>query len=94
MSGMRENGLWAAVIHLAFDDARHPKPHKHRNQSTVFTGDQDCARDWLLGNGSTFRDVCDMAGMNPDYILVAAKALAAQGWPPPEEIKRTRRATA
>ncbi len=93
MSGMRENGLWAGVLHRFFDDALHQKPGRSP-AAFVCIGDQESARSWLLSNSSGFREVCDLAGMDPDGIHDAAKALDAQGWPPPEEIKRTRRATA
>lgn len=95
MSRIPETGLWAGVLHRFFDDARHPSPRRYSyGSSTISISDQERARGWLLGNGRGFREVCDLAGMDPDFILDAAKAFASEGWPPPAEIKRPRRATA
>jgi len=49
--------------------------------------DRDNARSWLLSNSSDFRDVCDLAGFDPDCVLAGARILAANGWSDAADIK-------
>lgn len=67
MAAEPENLLWQSVIFQAAVDA---------------TADPDCkndterharrdARDWLGGGGRDFREVCSLAGFDPDFIRKA-----------------------
>jgi hypothetical protein len=59
---LREKRLWLAVINQALID------------STTSAKEMDTpierpkARRWLTSDGDDFRMVCEMAGLNPDYV--------------------------
>lgn len=42
--------------------------------------ERDGARNWLLRGGEDFRDVCEMAGLDPSTVRDRARTLALRGW--------------
>ena len=69
-----EKDLWIAVLCRAVLDAVKGPPkldmsryanHAHKNQ---YTFDRDQARHFFMEGGKHFRDVCEMAGRDPDYV--------------------------
>lgn len=72
MVGFRK--LWLSVIVLAWSDARGtPGPHR------------DNARAWFQRGSADFRLVCDLAGIEPEWLRDGAlEALGsdAGNWPP------------
>ena len=66
-----EKALWVAVLCRAVLDACKGPPElklanvSHRNQ---YTYDRNQARHFFMEGGAHFREVCDMAGRNPDYV--------------------------
>jgi hypothetical protein len=68
--------LWLAVIHTAFSDAM----YKSRRPTALKIRDRDAAQTWLLNFGRNFRGVCDLAGMDANYVRARAEAIAACGW--------------
>lgn len=75
-----EARLWRAVIVQAFNDATgvvHAKtPAQRRNAIRL----RDEARRWLTRNGQDFRDVCEMAQIDPKTIGVVVGGLTRKGW--------------
>ena len=83
-----EKDLWVAVLCRAVLDACKGPPKldmslysntSHKNQ---YTYDRDQARSFFLTGGSHFRQVCEMAGRNPDYIQqkIRKMILRKEGW--------------
>jgi hypothetical protein len=68
--------LWLNVIQRAFADAM----VKSRRPSATVLADRDAGRAWLLNFGRDFRYVCDLAGMDANYVRARAEAIAACGW--------------
>ena len=83
-----EKDLWVAVLCRAVLDACKGPPkldmsrysnHSHKNQ---YTYDRDQARHFFLQGGKHFREVCEMAGRDPDYIQqrIRKMILRKEGW--------------
>ena len=75
-----EQALWTAVLHQAWSDARKPLT---REQDQY---DFERARRWFRVGGKHFKDVCHMAGWNPEYVRDKALEMMAAN-PPPEKPK-------
>ena len=83
-----EKDLWIAVLCRAVLDAV-KGPSKldmslysntsHKNQ---YTYDRDQARHFFLKGGKHFREICEMAGRNPDYVQVKIRKILLRkgGW--------------
>ena len=83
-----EKDLWVAVLTRAVLDACKGPPkldmslysnHSHKNQ---YTYDRDQARHFFMDGGKHFREVCEMAGRNPDYVQAKIRKilLRKNGW--------------
>ena len=83
-----EKDLWVAVLTRAVLDACKGPPkldmslysnHSHKNQ---YTYDRDQARHFFMDGGKHFREVCEMAGRNPDYVQARIRKilLKKNGW--------------
>ena len=83
-----EKDLWVAVLCRAVLDACKGPPkldmsryanHSHKNQ---YTYDRDQARHFFMEGGKHFRDICEMAGRNPDYVQTKIRKiiLRKNGW--------------
>lgn len=67
-----ERSMWVAVITQAMMDAL-SRSRKAEEQFNKFE-----ATRWLTGNSSDFRNVCLMAGMDPDYVRARAQKAITQ----------------
>lgn len=75
--------LWSAVIVRAVDDAT------TLNASLLGSGGRagdgirvrQEARDWLTGGGRDFREVCELAGLDPAGVQRRMLSIADAGWP-------------
>lgn len=90
-----EVALWRAVITQAIADAtmqiRPPKEFNrkgirksNRELQKVMAAnkrERDEARDWLIKDSKGFRDICEMALLEPDAVRERALSLASRGWP-------------
>ena len=83
-----EKDLWVAVLCRAVLDACKGPPKldmslysntSHKNQ---YTYDRDQARHFFLQGGKHFREICEMAGRNPDYVQTKIRKilLRKEGW--------------
>ena len=83
-----EKDLWVAVLCRAVLDACKGPPkldmsryanHSHRNQ---YTYDRDQARHFFLEGGAHFKNICEMAGRDPDYVQAKVRKviLRENGW--------------
>ena len=83
-----EKSLWVAVLCRAALDAFKGPPHldmsrkantSHRN---LYDYNKDQARHFFLEGGLHFREVCEMAGRNPQYVREKARKLIlrSNGW--------------
>ena len=83
-----EKDLWVAVLCRAVLDACKGPPRldlsrysnaSHKNQ---YTYDRDQARHFFLTGGAHFREICEMAGRNPDYVQAKIRKilLRKEGW--------------
>jgi hypothetical protein len=78
-----EAALWRAVVTQAVLDASWEQGNSKGDQ----TGDgftaarRDEARAWLLGDSRDFRQVCFMAGFDPDAVRESAQRKDQTGWP-------------
>ena len=83
-----EKDLWVAVLCRAVLDAVKGPPKldmslysntSHKNQ---YTYDRDQARHFFLKGGKHFREICEMAGRNPDYVQkkIGKILLRKNGW--------------
>ena len=83
-----EKSLWVAVLCRAALDAFKGPPHldmsRRANVShhNLYDFNRDQARHFFLEGGAHFRDICEMAGRNPQYVKEkATKLLLRQnGW--------------
>ena len=79
-----EVALWLAVIDQALTDAtlgllKKRRPGKARGRvAAVRKSHRDQARSWLLGMSEEFREVCWMAGLEPDAVCEAAQRQIAE----------------
>lgn len=70
-----ERSLWQAVVYQAFVDATAPDP-SHRESVRAHRESVRAKRDahdWISGSRS-FRTVCALAGMDPDFLSEAYRA--------------------
>jgi hypothetical protein len=77
-----ETALWRAVVLQAFKDATlgthgARARRKPRRPSAMLREHACAARDWLLGKGSGFLWVCDMADLDPDAVAATAREVIA-----------------
>jgi hypothetical protein len=83
-----EKDLWVAVLCRAVLDACKGPPQldmsrqaniSHKNH---YTYDRDQARHFFLKGGKHFREVCEMAGRDPDYVQAKIRKviLRKNGW--------------
>ena len=83
-----EKDLWVAVLCRAVLDACKGPPQldlgkysniSHNNQ---YNYDRDQARHFFLEGGKHFREICEMAGRNPEYVRerVRKVLLRKNGW--------------
>jgi hypothetical protein len=83
-----EKDLWVAVLCRAVLDACKGPPllnmSKHSNTAhkNQYTYDRDQARHFFIKGGKHFREVCEMAGRNPDYVQAKVRKvlLKKNGW--------------
>jgi hypothetical protein len=83
-----ERDLWVAVLGRALLDAfrEAPKFNLHlqvnRNHDMYYKYNRDQARHFFLEGGEYFKEVCEMAGRNPQYVKekVRKLILRANGW--------------
>ena len=83
-----EKDLWVAVLCRAVLDAVKGPPllnmSKHSNVShkNQYTYDRDQARHFFMEGGKYFREICEMAGRNPDYVQAKIRTilLRKEGW--------------
>jgi len=83
-----EKDLWVAVLCRAVLDACKGPPDldmtrkaniSHKNH---YKFDRDQARHFFLAGGKHFKEVCEMAGRNPDYVQARIRKilLRKNGW--------------
>ena len=83
-----ETSLWVAVLTRAVLDAVKGPPRldmskraniSHKNH---YTYDRDQARHFFMEGGKHFKNVCEMAGRNPDYVQEKIRKilLRKNGW--------------
>ena len=83
-----EKDLWVAVLYRAVLDACKGPPNldltrraniSHQNH---YTYDRDQARHFFLEGGAHFKNICEMAGRNPEYVQnkVRKVILRKNGW--------------
>ena len=83
-----EKDLWVAVLYRAVLDACKGPPQldltrraniSHHNH---YKYDREAARHFFLNGGKHFREVCEMAGRNPEYVQnkVRKVILRKNGW--------------
>jgi len=83
-----EKDLWVAVLSRAVVDACKNPPNlnmkvpanvAHKSQ---YQYNRDRARHFFLSGGAHFRDVCEMAGRNPEYVKQKIRKilLRKNGW--------------
>lgn len=66
-----EQHLWQSVVLKACSDATHPAPGPYaKNYSEVMQAKRE-ADKWLRGCGRDMRQVCALAGMDPDFVSEA-----------------------
>ena len=83
-----EKDLWVAVLCRAVLDACKGPPQlnmsKHSNVShkNQYTYDRDQARHFFLEGGAHFKNICEMAGRNPEYVQAKVRKvlLRKNGW--------------
>jgi hypothetical protein len=83
-----EKDLWVAVLCRAVLDAVKGPPnldmnrYANRSHKNQYTYDRDQARSFFLAGGTHFRQICEMAGRNPDYVQTKIRKilLRKNGW--------------
>ena len=83
-----EKDLWIAVLCRAALDAFKGAPHlnmglkANRAHKNLYSFNRDQARHFFLEGGSHFREICEMAGRNPQYVRQKARKLILRsyGW--------------
>ena len=83
-----EKDLWIAVLCRAALDAFKGAPHlnmglkANRAHKNLYSFNRDQARHFFLEGGSHFREICEMAGRNPQYVRQKARKLIlrSNGW--------------
>lgn len=89
-TGSGEVRLWREVICQAFTDAtssiRSKDPRNMREAIRL----RDEARNWLLGGGTDFRLVCDLALLAADAVRESARRLKRKDWVSPPSQRQQR----
>ena len=83
-----EKDLWVAVLCRAVLDACKGPPQldmtrkANRSHKNHYTYDRDQARHFFLEGGKHFREICEMAGRDPEYVQKKIKKilLRKNGW--------------
>ena len=83
-----ERDLWVAVLGRALVDAFREAPklnlnlHMNSTHDMYYKYNRDQARHFFLEGGDYFKEVCEMAGRNPQYVKekVRKLILRANGW--------------
>ena len=83
-----EKDLWVAVLCRAVLDACKGPPllnmakHSNTAHKNQYTYDRDQARHFFIKGGKHFREICEMAGRNPDYVQAKVRKvlLRKNGW--------------
>ena len=83
-----EKDLWVAVLCRAVLDACKGPPlldmakHSNVTHKNQYTYDRDQARHFFMEGGKHFREICEMAGRNPDYVQARVRKvlLRKNGW--------------
>ena len=81
---MPEERLFIAVLSQAAHDAFSTHAEKL---------ERDAARAFFMNKGKRFRDICELAGREPQYVheKVRSKILKANGWNMDESMRKTYR---
>ena len=83
-----ERDLWVAVLGRALLDAFREAPklnlnlYMNKTHGMYYRYNRDQARHFFLEGGDNFKEVCEMAGRNPQYVKekVRKLILRANGW--------------
>ena len=83
-----ERELWVAVLGRALLDAFREAPklnlnlHMNKTHGMYYKYNRDQARHFFLEGGEYFKEVCEMAGRNPQYVKekVRKLILRSNGW--------------
>jgi len=83
-----ETSLWIAVLTRAVLDACKGPPDldmtrkANRSHQNHYTYARDQARHFFLSGGPHFREICEMAGRDPDYVQAKIRKviLRKNGW--------------
>jgi len=83
-----EKDLWVAVLCRAVLDAVKGPPQldmsrkANKSHQNHYHYDRDQARHFFMEGGKHFREICEMAGRNPDYVQTKIKKilLRKNGW--------------
>ena len=83
-----EKALWVAVLCRAVLDACKGPPmlnmdlKSNRTHNNQYNYDRDQARHFFMEGGKHFREICEMAGRNPDYVQARVRKvlLRKNGW--------------
>jgi len=83
-----EKDLWVAVLTRAVLDACKGPPaldmrrRANKSHQSLYNYNRDQARHFFLSGGSHFRDVCEMAGRDPEYVQskIRKVLLRQNGW--------------
>ena len=83
-----EKDLWVAVLTRAVLDACKGPPDlnlnlkSNRSHQNIYTFDRDQARHFFMKGGKHFREICEMAGRNPEYVQAKIRKvlLRKNGW--------------
>ena len=83
-----EKSLWVAVLCRAVLDAVKGPPkldmtvYANFSHKSQYTYNRDQARHFFLKGGRHFKEVCEMAGRNPDYVQARIRKilLRKNGW--------------
>jgi len=83
-----EKDLWVAVLCRAVLDAVKGPPQldmsrkANKSHQNHYHYDRDQARHFFMEGGKHFREICEMAGRNPDYVQTKFKKilLRKNGW--------------
>ena len=81
---MPEERLFIAVLSQAVHDAFSTHVERY---------DKDAARAFFMNKGKRFRDICELAGREPQYVheKVRKRILASNGWNMDESMRKSYR---
>jgi len=83
-----EKDLWVAVLCRAVLDACKGPPQldmtrkANKSHKSLYNYNREAARHFFTTGGSHFREICEMAGYNPDYVQKKIRIilLRKNGW--------------